>query len=133
MNGALTDGPSRQRLPNRRLIISQSLPWQGNRWLLGVGWDVEGRVREIFLDGPKIGSDAEAMLGAAAMLISARLQEGATAAELGRWLGGKGNPAGALALLAAEMEAELGARVVAYYEYAAPYLKPWPAGTPKPK
>jgi hypothetical protein len=114
----MSDAPRdrcRERLPNRRLANAEIISWEGKDWLLTVGWYHSGRVGEIFLDGPKIGSDAEGALDAAAMLISRDLQEGRRLADIARWLGGEANIVGYLAGKALEIEIGHGEKIAAAY------------------
>ncbi|PWR24968.1 ribonucleotide reductase [Zavarzinia aquatilis] len=66
--------PDRQRLPNRRLCLTDVVSWHGADWLLSIGFDHGGRVREVFLSGPKCGSEIEATLADACILVSLLLQ-----------------------------------------------------------
>lgn len=86
----------RQRLPNRRLAVTEAVAWRGGTWLLGVGFDPAGRVREAFLDGPKTGTDYEALMDDACVMISLLLQLGLPAPEIAARLGQvAGDPADA--------------------------------------
>lgn len=98
----------REKLPNRRLNTAQRVEWGGQAWLLSVGWDRSGIVREIFVDGVKVDSDQQATLAAAAMFASRLLQSGQRASDLARWLGGGVNPVGKLLAEAAQLELRLG-------------------------
>lgn len=108
---------ARARLPARRPSIVATVEWQGATWLLGAGFDREGRAREVFLDGPKVGSDQEALLDDACVAVSLLLQHGLGAAELAAHLGREGSepgapmasPLGRIAAELAELEAEAGA------------------------
>lgn len=83
----------RARLPNRRLQIAETIEWQGRTWLLGIGFDPEGRAREVFLDGVKTGADYEALLDDACILASMLLQHDCPAADVASTLGREGiNP-----------------------------------------
>jgi hypothetical protein len=108
-------GRCRTRLPNRRLATAVAISWEGKDWLLTVGWYRSGCVAEIFLDGPKVGSDAQGALDAAAMLISRDLQEGRRLVDLARWLGGESNVVGFLSLKALEVEVAEGKSICAAY------------------
>lgn len=107
---------SRARLPDRRPAVVATLDWQGRTWLLGCGFDRGGRVREVFLNGPKIGSDQEALLADGCVLISLLLQHGLDAPELASHLGREGiapgapaaSPFGHIAGELAKLEAEAG-------------------------
>lgn len=116
VEGHLSSGAKRTRLPNRRPSIAATIDWQGKTWLLGTGFDRGGKVREVFLNGPKIGSDAEALLADACVVISLLLQHGLAAPELARHLGREGiepgapaaSPLGHIAEEIAKLEAEAG-------------------------
>lgn len=64
----------RQRLPSRRLCLTDVVEWHGQDWLLSIGFDHAGTVREVFLAGPKFGSEIEATLADACILVSLLLQ-----------------------------------------------------------
>lgn len=106
----------RARLPNRRPAIVATVDWEGRTWLLGCGFDRGGRVREVFLNGPKIGSDQEAVLADGCVLMSLLLQSGMDAPALAGHLGREGiapgapaaSPLGRIAGELAKLEAEAG-------------------------
>lgn len=86
---------TRHKLPNRRLLLSQTIVWperEGRTWLVSIGFDRSGRVAEAFVDGFKTGSDVEAWADRSLMLLSRCLQHGDSAAELLVWLKGAGEP-----------------------------------------
>lgn len=68
----------RQRLPNRRIAVSESFLWpldSGRRVHLTVGIDRESQVREIFLrGGSQVGSERDLLLDDIAVLTSILLQ-----------------------------------------------------------
>jgi hypothetical protein len=119
--------PKRLALPERRLAVTERLAFEGRVYLVGVGFYPSGRVGEIFLDGTKIGSEAERLLDDACVLASLMLQGGLRAAELAGHLGREGTSAGtrsASALgaaleAAARLEAEAGAGIREAHEAAA--------------
>lgn len=78
---------SRVRLSDRRMAVLERVVWQGRAFELGVGFDAAGRVRELFLDGHKSGTDMEALLDDAAVLASLALQHGAAAGDLAASMG----------------------------------------------
>lgn len=80
----------RQRLPDRRLTITDRVDWAGRTYLVGVGFDADGVVREIFVDGVKGGSDEEAILGDAGVLVSLLLQSGWSVERLADHVGREG-------------------------------------------
>lgn len=76
--------PSRQRLPNRRPTLTEAVTVGAHSFIVSVGLDpASGRVREIFMDGAKEGTDLAAILGDAAVVISVALQHGVPAEALG--------------------------------------------------
>lgn len=104
---------SRRALPDRRPNETVDLPWQHGVFTVTLGYDEGGHVREAFLDGHKIGSDAEALLDDACVLLSLALQRGETVAALADALGWEAGTRegphasllGALCARAAEVEA----------------------------
>lgn len=107
---------ARSRLPDRRPSIVATVEWAGETWLLGSSFGADGHAAEVFLNGPKIGSDHEALLNDACVAISLLLQHGMTAAELARHLGREGiapgapmaSPLGRIAAELADLEADAG-------------------------
>jgi hypothetical protein len=79
----------RQRLPGRRLELTEALEWKNNRFLLSVGFDREGRAREVFVAGLKTGTDLEFLAQDACITTSYVLQYGVAARELAERLGGR--------------------------------------------
>lgn len=69
--------PKRIELPPRRLAVTEAIEWARNRWTLSVGFNWEGRVREVFITGGiKAGADAEAWAADSCILLSRLLQSG---------------------------------------------------------
>lgn len=66
--------PETVTLPNRRLAVTQTLDWAGHTFLMGVGFALDGTVREVFLQGMKTGSDLECLLDDACILASKLMQ-----------------------------------------------------------
>ena len=80
--------PARARLPNRRPSHVETLEVNGQTVTACVGYDPETcQPREVFLNGGKEGSDFDAMLSDAAVVISIALQHGIPAAELAKHIG----------------------------------------------
>ncbi len=106
----------RQRLPARRRQTTAELQYDQHDYLVSVGFDDAGQVREVFTSGQRQGSTLDATLDDAAIVISIALQRGATAAELhhsmSRLGGGLGaatspaSPIGAVVDLVARVERE---------------------------
>ena len=70
--------PTRQPcpLPERRQVSTSVLTWEGRAWLVGVGFDHSGHVREIFVDGVKAGTSLEATADDLCIVLSKLLQAG---------------------------------------------------------
>lgn len=66
--------PNSCELPKRRHSMTERILYKGSTWLLGLGFDDDGRVRELFLKGPKVGSDLEAIINQETILVSHLLQ-----------------------------------------------------------
>ena len=102
---------SRKRLPNRRLSVVEGMEWGGKPYNVGVGFNVDGEAKEVFLSGAKIGSDAEANIQDACVLMSLLMQHGLAARFIAKQLAREGAgpddaPASVIAA-AAEMVAEI--------------------------
>lgn len=69
-------------LPPRRLNITEKIVFRGNRWLFSVGFDHQGQVREVFLNGGKHGTDMEHLMADGCYLISKLLQSGVDISDL---------------------------------------------------
>jgi len=101
-------GPERQSLPNRRLNVTQVVRWSGQTWLASIGFDHEGRAREVFFDGVKSGGQLEGLLDDACVLLSLLLQSGWHPETLAARMGGgeepEASPIGAVAWVVAKLE-----------------------------
>ncbi len=91
--------PERQRLPNRRPAVTETLVVEGQHVEVTVGFASEnGAVREVFLATGKTGSMLDSLLADAAVSISVALQHGvppaALAKSVGRLPNGSMAPAG---------------------------------------
>lgn len=79
---------TRERLPNRRIAVGEPIQWQGHVVHASFGFDDRGRLREVFLEPGKRGTDLAVLLGDVAVLVSLLLQHGcppqAIHASLGR-------------------------------------------------
>lgn len=73
--------PQRTRLPHRRLTVTDRIEWGKNTWLLSVGFDW-GIAREVFINGIKVGTDADAWAADSCILLSRLLQSGWDARSL---------------------------------------------------
>jgi ribonucleoside-diphosphate reductase alpha chain len=74
----------RRRLPNRRRNETRTLAIDRMRLTATVGFDVDGRPAEVFLDGAKDGSGLAAVLADASVVISIALQHGVPACALAK-------------------------------------------------
>jgi hypothetical protein len=81
---------ARRALPARRLTITHSVLWRDRTYLIGVGFDREGRAQEAFVDGLKQGTELEALLDDACVLLSVLLQLGYAAKQIAHHLGREG-------------------------------------------
>ena len=78
----------RTPLPNRRPCEASTVyDASGRRMDVCVGFDADGRVREIFADGAKIGSEAEADIDDGLVVTSLYLQSGAKITDIARHIG----------------------------------------------
>ncbi len=106
----------RQRLPNRRKQLTAEMLYDGHDYLVSVGFDDVGQVREVFVQGRLQGSMLDALLDDSAIVISHHLQRGGTAEQLRKSMsrlgGGIGvatapaSPVGAVVDLVAGIEQE---------------------------
>lgn len=72
---------SREELPFRRESVLQTFEHEdpdgkSRKYTVGVGLYPDGRLGEIFLDGMKVGSDAQTLMDDAAVSVSRNLQHG---------------------------------------------------------
>jgi len=106
--------PSRRRLPNRRVSITQTLALPG--WppiVVTVGLDAAARVLEVFVRAQRPASDLDRLLDDGAVIASLAMQHGATAGELAASIARRGGEPstvlGAALDFAAEIDAAPGA------------------------
>lgn len=118
-------------LPDRRFNISQTVVWREQRYHITVGFERGGTVAELFINGPKVGSDNEAGLQDGCVVFSLTLQNGADIERLAGSLGrenidpgaptqGVGRAASAFGLavnLAAAIQREEGDKVKALHDH----------------
>jgi hypothetical protein len=81
-NAASLASVERQRLASRRMQLSNAFSWNGIDMLVSVGFDRAGRVREIFAEGLRCGSDSDVLIDDACIMASLLLQHGYSATEL---------------------------------------------------
>lgn len=155
MNVAETEPtePQRERLPNRRLQITEPVSHGKMRFLLTVGFDRAGRAREAFvarnpdidaeLSSFKSGSELEHILDDSCVLLSLALQAGHAIADVTQRLGGRVAPGeplddgntrdiSLLRLLAehvARIEADSAGAVIEGYRWAHGERPPLPIGS----
>jgi len=106
---------ARYRLKDRRRSENIRLTWSNTAWMLTVGFDEQCFAREIFADGSKVGSEMEALLDDACIIVSLALQSGWQIQELVNRLSREAtdpaSPAasilGLLVKVAAQAEAEM--------------------------
>lgn len=72
----------RQRLPDRRQAETLNIEVAGNVYQLSIGYFADGRVGEVFLGGPKSGSDMQGLLADLGVVISRLFQHGDTPLSL---------------------------------------------------
>ena len=66
--------PVCQRLPNRRENETVDLVFDGQRYHVTVGFDLDGRPREVFCHGSKVGSGMDLILDDACVALSLLFQ-----------------------------------------------------------
>ncbi len=79
--------PARERMPDRRSSVTQTLEVASQIFDATIGFDKHGRPREVFLTGAKEGSLLAAILADAAVAISVALQHGVPVASLAKSVG----------------------------------------------
>jgi hypothetical protein len=100
----MTGSASRQRLPNRRSHWLYKFEAGGQAYIGGIGRFEDGRLAEIFINGAKVGSAAEANAQDAAIVASLALQCGCPLETIRHALARTGGTAGPLAALLDEVE-----------------------------
>ncbi len=85
----------RQRLPNRRENETVDLVFGGQRFHVTVGFARDGRPREVFCHGGKVGSGMDLILDDACVALSLLLQYGIEPRDLGHSMGRLGDGAAA--------------------------------------
>jgi len=78
---------TRTTLPPRRRAETVALIWRGAPLTVCVGFDDAGGPREVFVDGPREGSDMQHLLADACVVISVALQHDVPPAALLKSLG----------------------------------------------
>src|ERR1700682_3722235 len=98
----------RQRLRNRRQHWLYRFESGGQMYTGGIGRFDDGRIAEIFINGSKAGSTAEANAQDAAIIASLALQHGCPIETIRHALIRTGGSGGPLATLLNQVEIELG-------------------------
>ena len=78
---------TRTPLPPRRRCETLAVQWRGSPLTVCVGFDDAGAPREVFVDGPREGSDIQHQLADACVVISVALQHDVPPAALLKSLG----------------------------------------------
>jgi len=73
---------TREPLPLRRGAVTVSLIIGGQDYAVTAGFYPDGRMGEVFIAAPKVGSEMEAILRDGAILLSYALQHGAPLADM---------------------------------------------------
>jgi len=99
---------TRQRLPNRRHAETVELEHNGSRFTVTIGFYPDGRPGEVFTHGIRSGSNLDALLADACVVVSCLIQHGVEPREIASSMGrlGSAEPAsiiGAVIDLAAGM------------------------------
>jgi hypothetical protein len=82
---------TRQRLPDRRPAETFDLEYDGQRFTVTVGFYWDERPGEVFTHGIRTGSNLDALLADACVLVSCLIQHGIEPTELARSMGRLGN------------------------------------------
>ena len=83
----MSEHVGRERLPNRRMTVTETVEWGGKTWLIGVGFNAHGEAREVFVNGDqergvKPGSEYLSLMQDACIVLSLLLQHGQRLADL---------------------------------------------------
>lgn len=76
--------PFRRQLPNRRLSEIHDIEVAGRTYAVGVSFFDDDAIGEVFISGPKVGSEMDAVLADGAILASLGLQYGVPPAALAK-------------------------------------------------
>jgi hypothetical protein len=100
----MTVSAPRQRLPNRRSHWLCRFECDGQSFTGGIGRFDDSRIAEIFINGAKVGSAAEANAQDSAIVASLALQHGCPLETIRHALARTGGSAGPLAALLDQVE-----------------------------
>ena len=81
---------TRVRLPDRRFAETVMLEHGGTRFMVTIGFYPDGRPGEVFTHGARSGSNLDALLADACVVVSCLIQHGAEPRELANSRGGSG-------------------------------------------
>lgn len=106
---------ARKHLPTRRPNQTVDLDFGGQRYAATVGFDRDGALAEVFMKGAKTGSQMDALLDDAAILISLLLQHGVQPSAFAKSMGRvrKGEPTSVIGMLVGLLTTETGILVSA--------------------
>jgi hypothetical protein len=82
---------TRMRLPNRRAAETAALEHDGARFMVTIGFYPDGRPGEVFTHGARSGSNMDALLADACVVVSCLIQHGIQPRELASSMGRLGN------------------------------------------
>jgi hypothetical protein len=82
---------TRQRLPNRRPAETVELEHNGSRFTVTIGFYPDGRPGEVFTHGIRSGSNLDALLADACVVVSCLIQHGVEPREIASSMGRLGN------------------------------------------
>src|SRR5262245_23917264 len=82
---------TRQRLPNRRPAETVELGHNGSRFTVTIGFYPDGRPGEVFTHGIRSGSNLDALLADACVVVSCLIQHGVEPREIASSMGRLGN------------------------------------------
>jgi hypothetical protein len=82
---------TRQRLPNRRPAETIGLEHNGSRFTVTIGFYPDGRPGEVFTHGIRSGSNLDALLADACVVVSCLIQHGVEPREIASRMGRLGN------------------------------------------
>jgi hypothetical protein len=82
---------TRIRLPNRRAAETVAIEYAGTRFTVTVGFYPDGHIGEVFTHGVRSGSNLDALLADACVVVSCLIQHGAELRELAASMGRLGN------------------------------------------
>ena len=83
----------RQRLPNRRRAVLVTADHRDSAYEVGLGFYDDGTPGELFISGARTGSDIDALVADATVIVSRALQHGDDLADLAKAMGREGDGA----------------------------------------